>query len=181
MTLLAQCVALARDLIVIALGIYATVIVKKQLELKQTEIEAVKATTEHLKAMQAPSLAKDLKELSALADHLSATNRELQARIEKERGSATAVDIEKARVAGMAAGIVEGLGAVIEILRTFNVHESGNPLSPLAARPLRVVISEKRHQLQASLTQAVNGARPDFPNSMALRAIFANNQVEEGQ
>jgi hypothetical protein len=178
MALVAQFVALARDLILIGLGIYATVIVKKQLELKQSEIEAVKATAEHLKAMQAPSLAKDLKELSALADQLSSTNRELQVRIEKERSSVTAADIEKARIAGMGAGIVEGLGALIEILRTFNIHESGNPLSPLAARPLRVVISEKRSQLQASLTQAVNGARPEFPNTKELRTVFTDKQVE---
>jgi hypothetical protein len=179
-TTLVQVAAIARDLILIGLGIYATVILKKRLELKESEIESMKATVEHFKAMQAPSLAKDLKELSALADQLSASNRNLQARIEKERDRNAASEIEKARISGMAAGIIEGVGAVFEISRTFNIQQSGRePQIHFVVRPLGVVIAEKRHQLQASLGQAVKGQLPDFPNTKTLRALF--EAVEAGK
>lgn len=172
MGLFVQSVAVARDPILIGLGIYATVILEKRLKLKETEIEVRKATENHLKGLQAPALSKDLQEISQLADSLSEKNRELQARIEKESESG-ASRTKEAVFAGMTDGLLEGL-VVLNDLES--ISESGSSVFPdIPPKPLEEVIVEKRKQLQAAFFQAIKGELVQLPNRAAFLSWGAQN------
>lgn len=172
MALFVQFVAVARDLILIGLAIYATVILKKRLELKETEIEVRKATEAHLKGLQAPALAKDLKEISQLADSLSKKNRELQERIEKESESG-ASRTKEAVFAGMTDGLLEGLMALEDLQ---SISSSGSSVfSGISPKSLGEAIIEKRKQLQAAFFQAIKGEHVQLPNREVFLSWGAQN------
>jgi hypothetical protein len=172
MDTLRQVIAFARDIAIIALGIYAAVVAKKQIDLKQSEVDAQKATVEHLRALQAPALARELQDVSQTVEKLAKEKRELHDRLQSSVADDEAL-VERFRrvnLAGIAEGCFEGFSAIVEIEESYLFQHGTDPL-PHAIFGTKTVIDtmrEKRNQMAKNATEALKGIQPELPSTKAI-------------
>jgi hypothetical protein len=169
MSLPLEIIAGLRDLLIVgALG-FGLKLMKQQNELlerekalKQSEIDVHKANIEHLKALQAPAIAKELEQMISTSEHLARRKQEVDEKLMALTDENEALDkmADLSYLSGISAGCLEAIG----ILQ--NSTESAGAWAGLSARSLDEFLLERLQESMRRIgqiaNQALSGTRPEL-------------------
>jgi hypothetical protein len=169
MGLVSEIVSIVRDIAIVGILVYVVQLMQQQIELlrqerslKQSEIDVHRANIERLKTLQAPSIARDLEQMTRTADAYADKLRKLEARIAAVKNEDTKL-IEAGNLIGIASAGLEAvavLSAIRERAASFGALAGHDP-SPELQCVLNGLDKDLKY-LSDIVTQAIDGKKPEL-------------------